>query len=195
MSLPAVLGTTLETIPAKVPYLRPDPTAVEAWRGRLDLRQLNVGIAWAGNPKHSNDHNRSMTLATFRTIDSEGCCFVTAQPDVRDSDRPVLEDWSSVRDLGRDLRNFDDTAAYFEALDLIITVDTSVAHLAGALGRPVWILLPRVPDWRWLLDREDSPWYPTARLYRQPAPGDWSSVLARVRQDLAALARVPRESC
>jgi hypothetical protein len=188
MSVPAVLGTTIDTIPAGVPYLRADPARVEAWRERLDPATLNVGIAWAGNPKHGNDHNRSMPLSTFRAIDLEGCRFLTAQPDVRDADRPVLDGWARADDLGSGLRDFDDTAAYFEALDLVITVDTSVAHLAGALGRPVWLLLPYVPDWRWLLDRTDSPWYPSARLYRQPARADWPSVLERVRMDLAALA-------
>ena len=134
-----------------------------------------------------------MPLATFRAIDVEGCSFVTAQPDVREADRPVLDAWPRAADLGSGLRTFDDTAAYFEALDLVVTVDTSVAHLAGALGRPVWILLPHACDWRWLLDRDDSPWYRTARLYRQRRPGDWASVLDRVRADLAELALKPRE--
>lgn len=192
LSVPAVLGTTVETVPAGVPYLRADPAVTAAWRERLDPAALNVGIAWTGNPKHANDHNRSMSLATFRAVDAEGCRFLTAQPDVREADRPVLDAWDRATDLGAALRTFDDTAGYFEALDLVITVDTSVAHLAGALGRPVWILLPYVPDWRWMLGREDTPWYPTARLYRQAARGDWASVLARVRQDLAALARAPR---
>lgn len=188
LSVPAVLGTTVDTIPADVPYLRADPATTAAWRRRLDPDALNVGVAWTGNPKHANDRNRSMPLATFRAIDADGCRFLTAQPDVREADRPVLDAWDRAEDLGAGLRTFDDTAGYFEALDLVITVDTSVAHLAGALGRPVWILLPYVPDWRWMLEREDTPWYPTARLYRQPAPGDWASVLTRVRQDLAALA-------
>lgn len=187
MSLPALLGTTLETIPAHVPYVRAEPETVASWRKRMDPGALNVGIAWAGNPKHENDRNRSMALATFRAVDTEGCRFLTAQPDVRESDRPVLATWARAADFGRDLRNFADTAAYFEALDLVITVDTSVAHLAGALGRPVWILLPHGPDWRWMVEREDSPWYPTARLYRQPRRGDWAAVLERVRADLAAL--------
>jgi tetratricopeptide (TPR) repeat protein len=189
MSVPAILGTTVDTIPAEVPYLRADPALVPAWRERLGGDPLNVGMAWAGNPKHTNDHNRSMALAAFRAVDTAGCRFVTVQPELRDADRATFEAWPAAVDLGRELRNFDDTAALMEALDLVLTVDTSVAHLAGALGKPVWILLPHVPDWRWMLERSDSPWYPTARLYRQTSPGDWASLLVRVREDLAALAR------
>jgi ADP-heptose:LPS heptosyltransferase len=183
-----VLGTTLETLPATVPYLHAQPEATQAWRERLAGTGLKVGIAWSGNPKHANDHNRSMTLETFRAIDAEGCRFFTVQPHMRDADRALFPQWSRAEDVGRELREFRDTAALLEALDLVITVDTSVAHLAGALARPVWVLLPYMPDWRWLLDRTDSPWYPTARLYRQPALRDWPSVLARVRADLVALA-------
>lgn len=187
MSLPASLGTTVDTIPAEVPYLHADPAAVHAWGERLDTGCLNVGIAWCGNPGHANDHNRSMSLATFRTLNVPGCRFVTVQPQLRDGDREQLAEWG-VFDLGSGLRDFADTAALMQALDLVITVDTSVAHLAGALGRPVWVLLAYMPDWRWMVERADSPWYPTARLYRQPAAGEWSTVLARVRADLAALA-------
>ena len=187
MSVPAVLGTTLETLPAKVPYLRAQPAAVDAWRRRLGAAGLNVGIAWSGNPKHGNDRNRSMSLASFRSMDTEGCRFFTVQPDTREADREALASWGAATDAGREVGDFADTAALMEALDLVITVDTSVAHLAGALGRPVWILIPHGPDWRWMLDRTDSPWYPTARLYRQPSPGDWASVLERVKSDLRAL--------
>lgn len=188
MSVPAVLGTTVETLPAQVPYLQAAPAAVARWRERLGDGGLKVGIAWSGNPKHGNDRNRSMGLATFRAAATEGCRFFTVQPDTREDDLPVLAAWTEASDVGKDLRDFADTAALMEALDLVITVDTSVAHLAGALGRPVWILLPYGPDWRWMLDRTDTPWYPTARLYRQPSRGDWGAVLARVKADLAALA-------
>ena len=188
MSVPAVLGTTLETLPARVPYLQAAPDAVARWRQRLGEGGPKVGIAWSGNPKHANDGNRSMSLATFRAGAAEGCRYFTVQPDTREGDLPVLAAWKEAADVGKDLRDFADTAALMEALDLVITVDTSVAHLAGALGRPVWILLPYGPDWRWMLDRADTPWYPTARLYRQPARGDWASVMARVKADLAALA-------
>lgn len=192
MSLPAVLRMPPEEFSPVVPYLRALPEAARGWRDRLEDGALHVGIAWAGNPKHLNDHNRSLPLEVLRAVDDEGCQFVTVQPDVREQDRALLASWPRAADLGRGLRTFEDTAALVEALDLVITVDTSVAHLAGALGKPVWLLLAYVPDWRWMLEREDSPWYPTARLYRQPARGDWASVVARVRRDLAALAQARR---
>lgn len=187
MSLPYVLGTREDSIPAPVPYLRADTGEVRAWRETLGSDGFNVGIAWSGNPTHVNDRNRSMPLAMFRQIATPGCRFFTLQPDIREEDRPVLQAWDQARDAGREMRDFAETAAFVEALDLVITVDTSVAHLAGALGKPVWVLLPFVPDWRWLLDRPTSPWYPTARLYRQPVAKDWDTVLAQVRADLAAL--------
>lgn len=187
MSVPAVLGTTLDKLPAEVPYLHAEPQRVEQWRERLGTAVLKVGVAWSGNPRHVNDHNRSMTLATFRAVEQPGCRFVTVQPEMRDADRELFASWSQASDLGRELGDFRDTAALLQALDVIVTVDTSIAHLAGALGRPVWVLVPHCPDWRWLLERSDSPWYPTARVYRQPVAGDWASVLARVRADLAAL--------
>jgi hypothetical protein len=189
MSLPEVLRTRMETIPAAVPYLHPEGAAVQSWRARLPRDAINVGIAWSGKPTHVNDRNRSMSLATFRQVEVPGCRFVTLQPDVREADRASLSQWPAALDLGRDLRTFGDTAALVEALDLVISVDTSVAHVAGALAKPVWILLPFVPDWRWMLDREDSPWYPTARLFRQGADARWEPVLERVRSELAGLRR------
>jgi tetratricopeptide (TPR) repeat protein len=189
LSLPAVLRTTEATIPAQVPYLRAEPARVQAWRERLPAARLKVGIAWSGKPTHFNDLNRSMTLAMFREAAAEGCQFVTVQPQLRDADRASLELWPELLDCGRELRDFADTAALIEALDLVISVDTSVAHLAGALAKPVWILLPHPPDWRWMLEREDTPWYPGARLYRQGAARSWPQVLARVQTDLAVLAR------
>jgi tetratricopeptide (TPR) repeat protein len=187
MSLPAVLGTTLETLPADVPYLQADPLLVAKWRKRLPADKVNVGIAWAGNPRHVNDRNRSTSLAALSAVFAADCRFVTVQPQLSDADRATLAKHPQVLDLGRELGDFSDTAALFAALDLVITVDTSVAHLAGALNRPVWVLLPHAPDWRWLLERSDSPWYPSARLYRQPAPRDWASVMDSVRRDLVDL--------
>lgn len=187
MSLPHVLGTDAGSVPAAVPYLRAQPQRVADWRARLG-QGPHVGIAWSGNPTHVNDRNRSIRLDVFRQLACPGWNFVSLQPEVREHDRGVLAAWPQLRDCGGALRDFSETAALVDALDLVITVDTSVAHLAGALGRPVWILLPWVPDWRWMLEGERTPWYPTARLYRQPGPGDWGSVLARVRADLGTLA-------
>ena len=190
MSVPAVLGTTLETIPGRVPYLQANPAAVQAWRKRLGTDAFNVGIAWAGSSAHPNDRNRSMPLAALQPLDSvQGCRFFTVQPGLAAAERQTLATWQGALDVGDQLRGFADTAALIEALDLVITVDTSVAHLAGALGKPVWILLAYVPDWRWMLDRADSPWYPTARLYRQPGLGDWDGVVRQVRADLSERAR------
>jgi hypothetical protein len=194
LSLPHAFGTTLSTIPADVPYLFADSVLVRAWQERLaDAGEgPRVGITWSGNPSHANDRNRSIPLGSFRDIAAAGCRFVAMQPQVRTSDRAELATWKDVFDAGPLLQSFADTAALLQALDLVIAVDTSVAHIAGALGRPVWILLPFSPDWRWMLDRQDSPWYPSARLYRQGADRDWGPVLARVRADLAALARARR---
>lgn len=188
LSMPHAFGTTLADIPARVPYLHASAERVEAWRQRLPAGTRRVGIAWSGNPLHTNDRNRSIPLALFRAIQAQGCTFVSLQPEVRDTDRAAFDAWPDLVDAGAHLRDFAETAALMESLDLVIAVDTSVAHLAGALGRPVWILLPHVPDWRWMLERSDSPWYPTARLFRQPAARDWPSVLAAVRNQLEALA-------
>jgi tetratricopeptide (TPR) repeat protein len=188
MSLPALFGTSLATIPAPAAYLAADSRRTAAWAGRLAGAangRLRVGIVWSGNPAHLNDRNRSIPLEQFRHVGGPECLFVILQPEVRERDQPALHAWPGLLAAGPEMRDFADTAALISALDLVISVDTSVAHLAGALGKPVWILLPAMPDWRWLLDRADSPWYPTARLYRQPAPGDWAAVLRQVKGDLA----------
>jgi tetratricopeptide (TPR) repeat protein len=190
LSLPHALGTRLENVPAAIAYLQADPALVRAWSERLPAdSRCKVGIAWSGNAAHANDRNRSIALEQFRQLAVDDCCFVSLQPQVRESDRAALAGWPGLQDLGAQLGDFADTAALMTALDLVVTVDTSVAHLAGALGRPVWILLPHCPDWRWMVGRSDSPWYPTARLYRQPAPGQWTPVLAKVREDLLSCSR------
>jgi tetratricopeptide (TPR) repeat protein len=186
MSLPHAFGTGAANIPAAIPYLRADAHRVDQWSERLATEDLKVGIAWAGNPGHVNDRNRSIPLDLFRGLAAPGCRFFTVQPDVPGRDARAFSAWADVVHAGRELRDFSDTAALLQALDLVISVDTSVLHLAGALGRPVWGLLPWVPDWRWLLEGDRSAWYPTLRLYRQPAWKDWDSVIARVRDDLAA---------
>ena len=186
MSLPHAFSTTLATLPANVPYLSADGSRVDAWRERL--RELagtpKVGIVWSGSLLHPNDRNRSIPLEAFRRVAAPGIGFASLQLEVRERDRAAYEAWSGLARFGEELRDFADTAALLSALDLVVTVDTSVAHLAGALGKPVWVLLPHYPDWRWMLDRDDSPWYPTARLWRQPKPGDWISVLDAVRAGL-----------
>ena len=192
-SLPLAFKTSLDTIPSVVPYLpAPDQGGVKEWERRLDSRQIGsdrkfrVGLVWSGNAGHMNDHNRSMPLRDLTKILDLDATFVSLQKDLRDRDREVLAG-TDIVDLTKDLSDFDQTSALISCLDLIISVDTSVAHLAGALGRRVWILLPYTPDYRWMLDREDSPWYPTARLFRQTQTRVWSSVLGRVRVELGAM--------
>jgi hypothetical protein len=139
---------------------------------------------WSGSSGHKNDHNRSLALAEMLPLVADWAEWVSLQKEVRKTDAGLLASRPDIHHLGEQLNDFADTAALVELIDVVVTADTSVAHLAGAMGKAVWILLPFNPDWRWLLDREDSPWYPTARLFRQPAIGDWSSVIDRVREEL-----------
>jgi len=187
-SLPLAFKTTLATIPSAVPYLpAPADERIEAWERRLGARdKFRVGLVWSGNPGHINDHNRSVALRELTSLLGVDATFVSLQKDVRDRDKEALSSVDIV-DMTEALSDFDETSALMACLDLVISVDTSVAHLAGGLGRPVWILLPYTPDYRWMLDREDSPWYPTARLFRQTAAREWSSVLDRMRIELGAL--------
>ena len=185
-SLPHVFGTELASVPAPVGYLRADPVRAAQWRDRLESAgPPRVGLVWSGDPKHANDHCRSLPLARLLPLAQCGARLFGLQPQVRPADRAVLAATPAIADLGRDFADFADTAAAIAALDLVISVDTSVAHLAAALGKPTWVMLPFCPDWRWLLEREDSPWYPTLRLFRQPARNDWDSVLRRVQAALA----------
>lgn len=185
LSLPAAFGTTLETIPAQVPYLRPPVEAVAAWRARLSRDALNVGLVWRGNPNHKNDRNRSIEPSVLAPLlGVQSVRWVSLQKVVREGDLDALRRAAPIEDWTQELADFTDTAALIGALDLVISVDTSVAHLAGALAKPVWLLLPYAPDWRWMLGRDDSPWYPTARLVRQTRAGDWPGVIARLRDDL-----------
>jgi len=190
MSLPLAFATNLATIPADFPYLRAAPERVAKWRELLpNSGRLRVGVCWAGSSAHLNDHNRSIPLERFAAILSvPHVDFVSLQTEVDDAHVAVLRQ-HGVAELARHVQDFADTAAVVATLDLIIAVDTSVAHLAGALGKAVALLLPFAPDFRWLLDRTDSPWYPTMRLFRQSAIGDWDAALARLRSELAAVAR------
>ncbi len=185
-SLPLALQTEVATIPAEIPYLTASAERIARWSARLaGLAPPRVAIVWAGRASHANDRNRSLPLARLRPLLALGqVAFVSLQREVPEADAAMLAGIASMTAIGAELRDFDDTAAVLALCDLVISVDTSVAHLAGALGRPAWILLPFCPDWRWMLGRDDSPWYPTVRLYRQPALGDWDSVVERVRADL-----------
>ncbi len=182
MSLPLAFGTE----PGTVPYLSADPALIALWADRLPTSgRRKVGVVWSGNADHPNDRNRSIPLASFARLIEGDADFVALQTDVRPADEPALRD---ILMPDAEDRDFADTAALIASMDVVVTVDTSVAHLAGALGKPVWILLAHEPDWRWMLGREDSPWYPSARLFRQSQPGDWDSVLDRVAAALASLA-------
>jgi Flp pilus assembly protein TadD len=190
MSMGMLLGTTPQTIPADVPYLRASPDLVKIWRDRLGPRGKHprVGIAWAGNPKHKNDHNRSVRLEQLAPLACEGNVeFHSLQtgPAASQALRPPAG--MTLIDFTAHLTDFAETAALVENLDLVICVDTAAAHLAGAMAKPVWLLLPRDPDWRWMLGRSDTPWYPTMRLFRQTAPRDWVEVIHRVAKELAGI--------
>jgi hypothetical protein len=190
MSLPHIFGTDASTIPANVPYLGVDSALQATWAERLQAYSSprlgpRVGLVWAGNPRHENDANRSMPAAAFarllekQGLEKQGVTLFSLQVGATDADKAWLRQ-TPIHDLAPDLNDFADTAAVLGHLDLVISVDTAVAHLAGALARPVWLLTPFVPEWRWMLDRADSPWYPTMRLFRQAAPGDWAELMARV---------------
>jgi tetratricopeptide (TPR) repeat protein len=183
MSLPLALGTELSTIP-DAPRLTTHMQNVPRWAERVPSSMPKIGIAWSGNPKHKNDRNRSVALSQLAPILTPHATWISLQKELRDADRPTFDAAESIRHFGNQLDDFLDTAALCEQCDLVISVDTSVAHLAATLGRPVWLLLPFAADWRWLQDHDDSPWYPTMKLYRQQQIGDWEGVFQRVKVDL-----------
>jgi tetratricopeptide (TPR) repeat protein len=185
-SLPSIFETRLESIPAETPYL-PSPAGdrIAAWEQRLGARgRTRVGLVWSGNARHNNDRNRSIALRELAPILDVDATFISLQKDVRAEDLPALRERTDIVDLTAQLSDFAETAALVSCLDLVITVDTSVAHLAGALGCVTWILLPHAPDYRWLLHRDDSPWYPSVRLFRQDASRDYARVVDRLRHEL-----------
>jgi hypothetical protein len=189
MSLPLAFGTTVDTIPT-ANYLPPLPIErIQTWETRLGPHdRLRVGLVWSGNPKQGNDRNRSMPLKTLMPLLDVDATFVSLQKDIRPDDKALLNERADIVDLTADLTDFVETAALISCLDLVITVCTSVAHLAGTLGRPTWVMLPHLPDWRWLLDRADSPWYPSVRLFRQDETRDYAGVVDTVRTELLAMA-------
>jgi hypothetical protein len=185
LSLPRACRTTLETIPAAARYLAAPGDRVKHWSDKLGRAQRSrIGIVWSGSPTHKNDNARSMPLASFPIPNPDLFEVFCLQKFVRDSDQAVLDSLPIVQ-LGEHLNDMADTAAVAELMDLVITVDTGVAHLAAALGRPVWLLLAFNADWRWLHGREDSPWYPTMRIFQQTSAGDWQGVFDRVTAALA----------
>jgi tetratricopeptide (TPR) repeat protein len=190
LSLPHIFKTRIETIPAEAPYLFSDAQKVGEWRGKLGGKErLRVGLAWSGSARHKRDLIRSIPLETLLPLTGQAEVeFHSLQKEYRQADGEILNRHPEIRQHQDTLGDFSDSAALVECMDLVISVDTSMAHLAGAMGKPVWVLLPFSPDFRWLLERKDSPWYPTARLYRQPGFDDWESVVAMARQDLVRLA-------
>lgn len=186
LSLPRAFATRLETIPAAVPYLSADPALTAAWKERLTGECLTVGLVWAGNPQFAGDQERSPGLAALAPLLAvPGCRFFGLQLGPGRDELAGRAMPPSFTDLAPEIRDFADTAAIMASLDLVVSSCTAPAHLAGALGVPLWVLLSHAPDWRWLLDRADSPWYPTARLFRQPRPGDWSAAVDEVAAALA----------
>ena len=189
MSLPLAFKTAVSTIPAAVPYLYSSPEKQALWHKRLGAKtKLRVGLAWSGSSLHENDLNRSLPLALWASLLALPIEFHALQKDIRADDADFLSNHTTIQSHQDELLDFSDTAALIANMDLVIAVDTSVAHLAGALAKPVWLLLPFIPDFRWLLDRADTPWYPTARLFRQPVAGDWESVISAVVRESIAVA-------
>lgn len=200
LSLPYLFGSTVADLPDQVPYLHIDKSVSEGWREVFgSAKNFRVGLVWGGNPAHRNDARRSMSLSLFAPLLSEaGVSWHSLQKGGQEGE---LEEFlaasgSSIHleNLSPNLDSFEDTAAVIDLLDLVISVDTSVAHLAGALARPTWLLLPFDADWRWMLERRDSPWYPTMRLFRQPSPGDWESVVVAVHDQLEGIVNGKRRS-
>lgn len=190
LSLPLAFKTELSTIPASIPYLRSSPPKVAQWRAKLGAKtKPRLGVVWSSVSEFKDDANRSVSLASFlKAIPLDRFELICLQKLIKEQDKECLAATPGLKFYGDEFYDFTDTAAVIDNVDLIVSTCTSVPHLSGAMGKPTWIMLSYLPDWRWFLDRDDSPWYPTAKLYRQPAPGDWDSVFERVRADLEAFA-------
>lgn len=195
LSLPRVFGTVMETVPAKVPYICADPELQKIWHEKLLKHgaKFKVGLVWSGNPEHKNDRNRSVAFDCFiPLLDLHQILFFSLQKGETAKEATNLPEGLHIIDYADELNDFADTAGLIMNLDLIVTVDTATAHLAGALGKPVWTMLPYAPDWRWLLGREDSIWYPTMKLFRQQKPGDWASVVRGISECLTVVERASK---
>jgi len=192
--LPRLFGANLDTIPAPIPYVKADPAKVEHWRRRLDMLvpkgYRRIAVVWSGRPTHGNDFNRSMSLSRLEALAKlDGVALLSVQMGPGQAEIGRYFGRAPLINLGAEIQDFTDTMAIFECIDRLVAVDTGVAHLAGAMGKPVSILVPFAPDWRWLLDRTDTPWYPTVTLHRQDGPGKWdtaiASMLATVKAELS----------
>jgi len=192
LSLPLAFKTNLGTIPHAQKYLASDSNKVSDWAGKLGEKTApRIGLVWSGRREHRNDQNRSILLSALSEYLPAGPQYVCLQNQVRIDDQAILESRRDIAYFGHALEDFSDTAALCELMDVVISVDTSVAHLSAALGKTTWVLLPCIPDWRWLLERDDSPWYPSARLYRQEPAGSWKNVFIKVENDLLRLDNRP----
>jgi Flp pilus assembly protein TadD len=190
--LPRLAGTRVDTVPAPIPYLHADPARTAHWADRLDglvpRGFRRIGVIWAGRPSHTNDRNRSAQLADFAPITRlPDIALLALQKGPRTGQAGAYYGRAPLMNIGAEIEDYEDTMAILENIELLITVDTSVAHLAGAMGRPVWIMLPHAPDWRWLLDRTDTPWYPSARLFRQRSIRTWDDVMGAIAAELAGV--------
>jgi hypothetical protein len=185
MSLPHAFKTTVDSIPNQVPYFSVNPTKKQTWQARLgEKSQRRVGLVWSGSTQHKNDHNRSIPIHLFQSLFNLPVEFHCLQKEIREDDAAFLASQNNIHNHIEFLDDFSDTAALIDAMDLVMSVDTSVAHLAGALGKETWILLPYSPDYRWMLETSNSPWYPTAKLFRQSAIGEWGSAINDIKKAL-----------
>ncbi|MEA3360400.1 MAG: hypothetical protein U9R17_13480, partial [Thermodesulfobacteriota bacterium] len=189
LSLPHILKTTLDTIPNITPYLLADTNSINKWKSIFNNPlDFKVGLVWAGSPKNGNDKRRSFSVETLiPLLHIRGIKFFSLQMGEKSKELNLFGLNTEITDLSPELKDARDTAAAITLMDLIISVDTSVGHLSGALAHPTWLLLPFAPDWRWMLKREDTPWYPTMRLFRQPEPGDWGTVVEKIRRELTQI--------
>jgi hypothetical protein len=185
MSLPLTFGTTLDTVPPPARGLQVDETKRARWDSiKTQPGGPRIGLVWSGNPHNANDQRRSVRLADWIGQLPPGYRYFRLQKDMRDEDKEVLGSYPSISSVDEDVQDFMHTAALCQCMDLVISVDTSVAHVSATLGCPTWIMLPFIPDWRWLRSRHDSPWYPTMTLFRQESSGNWSDVFARIGTNL-----------